>query len=329
MRNTTRAVIALAATAIAVTGCGVRQPSAESASPTRTEVVVHTGPGGGSDLFARQVVKVLQQDNLIRSNWPVRNVTEGSSIGAMSYLAGKRGRDDVIAAITPTWVVTPLTLKSSAVSIDNLTPIAALLVEPQMMAVRADSPYQSAADFVTAAAQQPDRFVQVGGSITATDSLTGKALQARTGGKWSFLSFPDSGQRIASLLRGDAQMMIGASGDFAEHVRAGQLRVVAAIGEHRVPTFPAVTTLAEQGLDAAGLPEEFRGFVGPPEMPPAAVAYYRDLLAKLVTSPGMADYTKQNGAVPQLLTGDQFRQFLTAQKASLTTLVQQLKLVPQ
>jgi putative tricarboxylic transport membrane protein len=271
----------------------------------------------------------MQQTKIISSNWPVRNQTEGSGIGAMSYVIGKRGHDDTVAAITPTWLVTPLTLKGSSVSIDDLQPIAGLLVEPQVMAVRADAPYSTAKDFVDAARQQPDGLVQVGGSITATDSLTGKALQSQSGAKWKFLSFSDSGQRIASLLRGDAQMMIGSTDDFSEQVRAGKVKIVAVVGDQPVATFPAVTTLKAQGFQVDTLPEEFRGFVGPPGMPKAALTYYQNLFAKLVRTPEWLAYAKQNGDITQFMDSGQFTSFLSAQKASLTKLVGQLNLAGQ
>jgi putative tricarboxylic transport membrane protein len=324
---TTRGVAVFAVAAVTLTGCGVQKKNAASSGvPAKTEAVVHTGPGGGSDTFTRQVIKMMQDSKLIKANWPVRNQTEGSGIGAMSYMTGKKGRDDTVAAITPTWLVTPLTLKGSTVSLDNLRPIAQLLVEPQVMAVRADSPYHTAQDFVAAAKQRPDTLVQVGGSVTATDSLTGKALQAQRGTRWKFLSFSDGGQRIATLLRGDAQMMIGSSGDFTEQVKAGKLRVIAVVGADRVDTFPDVTTLKEQGFTVDNLPAEFRGFVGPPDMPQSAVTYYQDLFGKLVKTPAWEAYAKENGIITQFRGPDQFKQMLSTQKASLTALVQQLDL---
>lgn len=117
-----------AASMFALAGCGLQRGGMAGGMPSRTQVVVHTGPGGGSDVFARQVIKLMQTDKLIAENWPVRNQTEGSGIGAMSYLRGRKGRVDTIAAVTPTWLVTPLTLSGTTVSITELQPIAALLV---------------------------------------------------------------------------------------------------------------------------------------------------------------------------------------------------------
>jgi putative tricarboxylic transport membrane protein len=324
-----RSMLIGTATVFALAGCGLQRSGMSNGVPSRTQVVVHTGPGGGSDVFARQVIKLMQSDKLIDENWPVRNQTEGSSIGAMSYLRGRKGRADTIAAVTPTWLVTPLTLSGSSVSITELQPIAALLVEPQIVAVRADSPYRTVADFVEGAKKEPDHLVQVGGSITATDSLTGKAIQAKTGTQWKFLSFSDSGQRIAALLRGDAQMMIGASTDFVDQVKVGAIRVIATVADRKVATFPALTSIKAQGLDVGPLPEEFRGFVGPPEMPADALKYYQDTFQRLVSAPGWDDFVDENGSVTNFLDAAKFGPFLKEQNDSIAVLIDSIGLAQQ
>jgi putative tricarboxylic transport membrane protein len=321
-----RSMLLGTAAALTLAGCGLQRGGMANGVPGRTQVVVHTGPGGGSDVFARQVVKLLQADKLIDDNWPVRNQTEGSSIGAMSYVRGRKGRTDTIAAVTPTWLVTPLTLAGTSVSVTELQPIAALLVEPQIVAVRAQSGYQTIKDFIDDAKAKPDSLVQVGGSITATDSLTGKALQAKTGTTWKFLSFSDSGQRIAALLRGDAQMMIGASTDFVDQVKVGAIRVIATVADRKISTFPDLTSIKAQGIDAGELPEEFRGFVGPPDLPADALAYYEGVFAKLVKAPGWGDFVDENGSVTDFLDAKAFGSLLQKQNESLKTLIDTLGL---
>jgi len=327
MRKITRHVAVVTVAALALAGCGAQQDGSVPGAPSETETVVHTGPGGGSDVFAREVIKLMQQDKLISDSWPVRNQTDGASIGAMKYLAGKQGRDDTIAAITPTWLVTPLTVEGGSVSIDDLQPIAALLIEPQMMAVRADSPYHTPQDFINAAKAKPATLTQVGGSTTATDSLTGKELQAQTGAKWKFQSFSGGAARTDALVKGDAQMMIGGASDFNDLVKSGKLRIISVIGADRVSSFPDVPALQEQGFDVSSLPQEFRGFVGPKGMSDDALKYYQDVLGKLVQSNAWLDYAKQNGDITQFLGADEFQALLTLQKNNLLTLAGQLDLV--
>ena len=75
------------------------------------EFLVHTGPGGGSDIFARDVVSMLREEELISANWPIRNEEAGEGAGAMAYLLGEAGEDNIISAMTTTWLTTPLTIE--------------------------------------------------------------------------------------------------------------------------------------------------------------------------------------------------------------------------
>ena len=55
------------------------------------ELVVHTAPGGGSDLVARTVAEVVARDKLLPQILIVQNRSGGSGAIAQSYVAGKRG----------------------------------------------------------------------------------------------------------------------------------------------------------------------------------------------------------------------------------------------
>ena len=177
------------------------------------EVVTHNAVGGGSDVFTRQMIKVMYENKIIDTNWPVRNVPAGDSIGAMSYMVERKGNAGLIAQVTPTWLATPMTVANAKVSLADLTPIALVATEPQLIVTNANSQFNSFSDFVAAAKQQPDTLVQAGGSSTANDALTRLVLQDTLGAKWKFLSFEDTGSRITALLRDDANIMLGSASD--------------------------------------------------------------------------------------------------------------------
>jgi putative tricarboxylic transport membrane protein len=287
----------LVSLSISAAGCAAQGgPGAASGkfTPRSVDLVVHTGPGGGSDLFARKVNEILRQAKLVSGNWTVRNENGGSGATAMAYMRGLSGREDTVAFTTPTWLTTPLTNKEVAVTIDQMTPVVQLASEPTVMAVRTDSPYASLPDFVAAAKRQPGKLVQTGGSVTAVDAIAGKILQGQTGAQWSFLSFEGGGERIAALLGGDADMMFAAPAEIKEQVRSGALKVIATIGDKKSALFPDAPTLAEAGI-AAQVPQQLRGVVGPPKMPQEAVEYYTGVFAKLVRTPQWATYVQDNG----------------------------------
>jgi putative tricarboxylic transport membrane protein len=280
--------------------------------PENPEFLVHTGPGGGSDIFVRDVIEMLRQEEIISGNWPVRNEEAGEGAGAMSYLLSKRGESDTISAMTTTWLTTPLTIEGASVTVEDLTPIAGLIIEPEIMAVTADSPYQSLSDFVDAAKQRPGELVQAGGSTTEVGALNGQTLATEAGTDWEFLSFEEVGQRITALLNGDADMMFGSAQDFASQVKANKLEVIASISPEPSPVYPDLPTPQDEGFQSELVPQ-VRGIMGPPDMPPEAVEYYQGVFEELLDTEAWQQYAGDNGLVTEFRVGEEWGDYLAQQ----------------
>jgi putative tricarboxylic transport membrane protein len=284
----------------------------EEFQPDRPEFMVHTGPGGGSDIFVRDLIEMMRQEGVIEGNWPVRNEEAGEGAGAMNHLLSNRGETDIISAMTTTWLTTPLTIEGASVTVEDLTPIAGLIIEPEVMAVRGDSPYESLTDFIDDAKQNPGQLVQAGGSTTEVGALNGESLQAEAGTDWKFLSFEEVGQRIAALLNGDADMMFGSAQDFSAQVDAGKLKVIATISPNPSPVFPDAPTTEEEGFEAE-LVAQVRGIMGPPDMPQEAVEYYQGVFEETLQTDAWDEYAETNGLVTELRLGEEWGDFLTEQ----------------
>ncbi|RWR03045.1 hypothetical protein ED28_04400 [[Pantoea] beijingensis] len=296
--------------------------------PDNVQVVVDTGPGGGSDIFARQVLKIAQQTHILTGNWPVLSKPQGGGLAAMNFLAERPGDPNYISAFTSKWVSTGLTADNKeAATVDKLTVIAMIADEQQVVAVSAKSPYKNFADFIADAKQHPGQLVQVGGAFQSVDNLASLQIQKNTGTSWKYLSFADAGPRVTALLRGDAQVMIGAQNDFSEQVAAGQLRIIGVLSNARNKQFSDVPTLLEQGIPMEGIPEElqFRGIAAPPGISPEAVAWYQNIFSKLVKTPEWQKYMEEEGSKTQYVTGDELKQKMSEYTSDITKLVTLLK----
>lgn len=262
--------------------------------PTRTvEVVVHTGPGGGSDLLARAVAAMMEKEKLLPVRMQVVNKTGGGGAVAAAYLAEKAGEQHTIGFFTGVWLTGPLTSAEAKVTLRDLTPIARLVLEPALIAVKADAPYKTLGDFIAAAKQQPGQLKQSGGSVTSRDNVVRQLLQRATGTRWAFISFPGGGERIAALLGGHVNMMVIEPAEAGEHIRAGNMRVLAQVSEQRLSGFPNVPTLKEAGFDVPAVPQ-VRGVVAPPGIPAENVAYWEDVFRRLTKSASWRKFLADN-----------------------------------
>jgi putative tricarboxylic transport membrane protein len=262
--------------------------------PTRPiEVVVHTGPGGGSDVLARAVVTMIEREKLVPVRMQVVNKPGGGSTLAAAYLAEKAGEQHTIGFFTGVWLTSPLISAEAKVTLRDLTPVSRLVLEPALIAVKADSPYKTLGEFVAAAKEKPGQLKQSGGSVTSRDNVVRQQLQKASGARWTFISFPGGGERIAALLGGHVNMMVIEPEEAGEHIRAGNMRVLAQVNEKRLRGFPNVPTLKEAGFDVTPVPQ-VRGVVAPPGIPAANVAYWEDVFRKLTRTASWKKYLEDN-----------------------------------
>jgi putative tricarboxylic transport membrane protein len=274
--------------------CALAGGEASAFQPTRpVEVVVHTGPGGGSDLLARSVATMMEKEKLLPVRMQVVNKTGGGGAVAAAYLAEKKGDQNTIGFFTGVWLTGPLVSDKAKVTLRDLQPIARLVLEPALIAVKADSPYKTLGDFIAAAKQKPGELKQSGGSITSRDNVVRQLLQQATGARWAFISFPGGGERIAALLGGHVQMMVIEPEEAGQHIRAGNLRVLAQVTEKRLAAFPDVPTLKQAGFDVPVVPQ-VRGVVAPPGIPADNVAYWEGVFRKLTQTASWKKFLADN-----------------------------------
>jgi len=266
----------------------------QSFTPTRPiEVVVHTGPGGGSDVLARAMVLIMEKEKLLPVRAQVANKPGGGGVVAAAYLAEKKGETHTIGIFTGVWLTNPLTSNEAKVSLKDLTPIARLLLEPAVIAVKADAPYKTLGDFVSAAKQKPGELKQSGGSITSRDNVVRQQLQKVSGARWQFISFPGGGERIAALLGGHVNMMVIEPNEAGEHIRAGNMRLLAQVNDKRLAAYANVPTLKEAGFDVTPVPQ-VRGVVAPPGIPRENVAYWEGVFKKMSQTESWKKYVADN-----------------------------------
>lgn len=274
---------ALAAASMAVPALAEFKPSKP------VEIIVHTGPGGGADVLARFISQVIEKENLAPVRFTVNNRDGGGGLRAMAYVVEKKGDTHAIAIFTGNWLTNPLTRAEAKVTVKDMTPVVRLVLEPAVVAVKADAPFKTLKDFIDAAKKQPGALKQSGGSTTSRDNVVRQLLMKETSSNWAYISFPGGGERIAALLGGHVNMMVIEPQEAGEHIKAGNMRVIAQVADKRLAAFPGVPTIKEAGFDIPNVPQ-VRGVLMPPGVAPDVVAYYEGLFARLVKSPTWRKY---------------------------------------
>lgn len=308
--------------AVVLAAGAVADAAAQAFTPDRVvEVMVHSGPGAGNDVFARSVIKVLTGIKAVPQNMQVINKTGGGGLVAMSYLSEKKGETHLLAVFTSVWWTNPLIRKEANVTMKELTPVARLVLEPAVMAVRADSPYKTTKDFIEAARKNPGKLKQSGGSLSSRDNSYRFLLMKETGTEWQFISMKSGGERVAALLGGHVDAMVMEPAEAMEQIRAGKIRVIATLMDKRLASMPDVSTLKEQGFKVPEVPQA-RGFVGPPGLPANVKTYWEGVFTRMHESSEWKNFLKENLYEDGFLIGRSLVTFVSEYEQTMRPILQ-------
>ena len=216
--------------------------------PTRpVRVVVPYGPGG-VDLQVRAMAPTLAR--ILGQQVVVENREGGGAVIGTS--AVKNAAPDgytVLFTGTSALAVVPHLRKNVGYSIDDFAPLGNATGTPLVVAVRADTPYQTLQELVAFAKANPGK-VNMGTAGPGTSThMAGEAFQIAAGINFTHIPFKGVGAATQAILGGNSDIVFGLPGVMAPHVAAGKLRILASMGPSRTEFAPAAPTLKESGYD--------------------------------------------------------------------------------
>jgi putative tricarboxylic transport membrane protein len=282
-------------------------PSADY--PSRPiELVVHSGPGSGADMFGRIISDIVQKEKILSQPIVVVNKVGGGGAIAQGYVFERKGNPHIIhGASSSTFLVTPI-LEKLPYNYKSFVPIANTVVDGAVLVVRSDSPFKTADDIIAEARKRPKELIQGGASITSSETMMGRSIQKVKGVQWSFISFADGPQALVNVLAGNVHFTFIGPSVVIDHVRAGKLRVLLACAPNRFAQFKDVPTTKEAGMGEPIV--SYRGIVGPPNMPDYAVKKLEVALKKVVDSYRFKKYMEDGAMQLAWMSSNEYSKLL-------------------
>ena len=254
--------------------------------PTNTiEWVVTSSPGGGSDIFTRAIVDIINAENLVNGqNIVIQYKTDG---------AGEVGRNQVATTRAPKADYTLLTFNSGDLMpmvkntnnrMVNFTAISHMAVDKHLIFVGEGSPYKTFDDVI--AALKGGTKLVMGGS-KGDDIACHAALVAELGipaDRLAYIAHDSTSAAITTILGKHVDLLISKPAAASEYVNAGRLTPILALSTSRFPgNLSVAPTLSELGFSDVEVPN-WRSVVAPPTMSEAAKVYWSSVLAKVAQS---------------------------------------------
>ncbi|WGF88957.1 Bug family tripartite tricarboxylate transporter substrate binding protein [Marinivivus vitaminiproducens] len=290
------------------------------------ELIAPAAPGGGWDQTARAMQTAIQEAGIASGVQVVNIPGAGGTIGLAQFVASKRPSDPSLL-VSGLIMVGAIQTNQSPVSLDEVTPLARLIGEYEMIAVTKDSPIQSMQDLVEQLRADPGGVSWGGGSAGGTDHML-VGLIAKAAGvdprEINYIAHSGGGEAMGSILGG--HVTVGANGlaELLPQVESGALRPLAVSSEERLPGLD-VPTLKETGLDVALT--NWRGVMAPADIDDDDKQALGDVIARMVESPAWQSTLEKQGWIDMYQPADAFATFLEEDEAQTETVLRDIGLV--
>ena len=286
---------------------------AQGWKPTKdVEFVIPFGLGGGADLMARVIHKVIVDEKLVPVPVALVNKPGGGGAAGIGYVSASRKADPhTLILINGSTQITPI-LNPQAKTLTEVTPVMNMMLDDFLLFVRADAPWKSAADFVKDAKGKPAKSVAFSTGGT-TDVMAVTVLSKSTGVQYNTVSFNSGGEALTALLGGHVQASMGNPLEFMGQLQGGKVRALGVVRDKRFPGLNDVPTFQEQGIQTPNF-QMWRGVAIPKDAPDAARVYWEGVMTKVNASAAMKKYYADNVAQSASIPGKQFDAFLANQE---------------
>ena len=289
-------------------------------------IVAPAAPGGGWDQTARAMQQALVAAGIARGVQVTNVAGAGGSVGIAQFVNGAKG-DGNQMMVNGFVMVGALAMNKSPVTLDQVTPIARLTEEIQVIVVPATSPIKTAQDLAAAVKADIAKVTFAGGSAGGVDHVMAALFAGTIGAdakKINYIPFSGGGESLAAILGGKVTAGISGLSEYDGQIKSGKLRALGVTSEKRIPGVD-IPTFKEQGIDL--VLANWRSVMAPPGITAEQKKTLGDAVEKMVKSDAWKGILKQKGWDDAYLGGDAFADFLKKEIARVTEVLKSVGLV--
>jgi putative tricarboxylic transport membrane protein len=297
-----------------------------AAAQLELKIMAPAAPGGGWDQTARSMQQALMSEKIARSVQVTNVPGAGGAVGIAQFVNGAKGDGNQLM-VNGFVMVGAILMNKAPVSLDQVTPIARLTEETQVIVVPANSPIKTAKDLVEAIKKDVAKVTFAGGSAGGVDHVMAALFAGAVGAdakKINYIPFSGGGESLAAILGAKVTAGISGLSEYDGQIKSGKLRAIGVTSEKRIPGSD-IPTFKEQGIDL--VIANWRSVVAPPGITPEQRKTLSDAVEKMVKSDAWKDILKQKGWEDAYLGGDAFAEFLKKETVRVTDVLRSVGLV--
>jgi tripartite-type tricarboxylate transporter receptor subunit TctC len=286
----------------------VSLPAAAADYPNRVvKLIVPFGVGGPADIYARVLAQYLTEKT--KQSFIVEDRPGAGSIIGSDQVAKSAPDGYTLLIMSNTHTTNETLVPNKPFQLmRDFVPVASINSSDLVMVVPTALPVKSVADFIALAKKDPGKLNYASSGPGTPYHMAGELFKATAGIDVLHVPYKASGDARNGVVAGQVEMMFDAVTTMTELAKAGKVRALGTTGSKRSELTPDLPTIAETvpGYEAT----IWIGVMAPKGTPKDVIAFLNKSINEVIEKPEVkANWLKQ-GAVPMMMTPDQFDAFL-------------------
>ena len=283
-------------------------------------VIVPWAAGGGTDAIGRQIASFMEQE--LGKPVVIVNREGGGGVVGFKEVAAAEPDGYTIGFISNSLVLQ----KHSSQTYQDweaFEPITLVNQDPASLAVKADAPWETASDFIEEAKKNPGKFRISNSGPGGIWHVSALKLANDNGVEFSHVPYDGGNPAAVAAAGGFVEATMVSAAEVSSLVDAGELKILGVAAEERLPQFPDVPTLKEQGVDTSvGV---WRGFVAPKGTPQEIVDALDAAVSNAVETQEYKTFMSNGGYGIRHASSSDFASFMAEEDANYKQLFESIE----
>ncbi len=269
-------------------------------------LLVGFAPGGSMDMSARALAAAVEK--ILGQPVVIENKTGGTGTVALAALLAQSA-DGYTLCATPSSVL----IRVSQIQQVPFKPLKSFkpvigFATPQLgIAVRNDAPWKTLKELANNARMNPGKIKYATTGVGSTTQAAVEEIAFKEKVQMTHVPYKGSIEALTALMGGHVEFA-SLTSEFIPSVKAGQIRLLATMGDERSPTFPAAPTMKESGYDFVN--DAVYAIVAPADLPPDLAKRLEAAFTKAIKDKQYLEAINKIDHIPVYYSGKRFEDFL-------------------
>ena len=254
---------------------------------------------------------------------PVKVVNKpgGGAVLATNELAKSRPDGYMLGLISIGPMITQVLRGKTPYKNQDLKPLGLIWSSPFTLACRADAPYNNLKELAEYGKSHELRLAHWG--LGAVPTLIAMNVAKIGGFKWKETAYKKLNPLL--VVNGDADVITFSTPGIRDYVEAGQMKILACMLPNRLPQYPNVATVKEQGF-GKGYSIWFGAFV-PAKTPDDIVAKLSTTFFSVMAKPEIQDVIEKVGIIPHPIGAQEARAQMDSELEAFGAIMKELGII--